>query len=464
MAPLSVVVDGSNLATEGRSLPSLTQLEEAVQAYQLEHPEASMIVVVDATFEHRIDSSERDRLKEAELHGEVVAPPAGTIGRGDVFILKIAERQNAVVLSNDSFQEFHGDFPWLFEEGRLVGGKPVTGVGWIFTERTPVRGPKKRQSGRNAPTPSSAPTKPVKKLAVKRPDGSAPKVGDVLTLSPSSPAPKIRAYDLAKELGIETKSLQALAGTIGLEIASHASSVLLPDAERLRIAYGEKKIRAYELAKELGVDTKEIKALAKIAKVSLASHSSSLSEAEADRIRAANGRSAVIADVLANLEQEVPRPRRSKSKKKAGDDLAKNKKKSKVQQSSMALGEAKVAESKHRGTKKLAKTKAPAPTKSKSTAKSGSIPSNEPLDLVSFLAHYKVGGAVTGVVASFTSHGAMVDVDLGAGRQFHCYVRTARLGQPAPQRARDVVSKGETYKFKVAAIDASRRVAELELR
>ena len=34
MASTHVVVDGSNLATEGRTLPSLSQLEEAVAAYQ----------------------------------------------------------------------------------------------------------------------------------------------------------------------------------------------------------------------------------------------------------------------------------------------------------------------------------------------------------------------------------------------------------------------------------------------
>ena len=29
------------------------------------------------------------------------------------------------MLSNDSFQEFHAEHPWLFDEGRLIGGKPV---------------------------------------------------------------------------------------------------------------------------------------------------------------------------------------------------------------------------------------------------------------------------------------------------------------------------------------------------
>jgi hypothetical protein len=54
----------------------------------------------------------------------------------------------ATVFSNDSFQEFHGEYEWLFDEGRLVGGKPVPGVGWVFIERTPVRGPRSRMAVR----------------------------------------------------------------------------------------------------------------------------------------------------------------------------------------------------------------------------------------------------------------------------------------------------------------------------
>lgn len=139
-----VVVDGSNLATEGRSSPSLKQLDEAVRAYASEDPGASIIVVVDATFEHRVSEAERDEVRKAMLNGEVISPPAGAIGRGDAFVLRIAERTGATVLSNDSFQEFHGEHPWLFDDGRLIGGKPVPGVGWIFTPRVPIRGPKSR--------------------------------------------------------------------------------------------------------------------------------------------------------------------------------------------------------------------------------------------------------------------------------------------------------------------------------
>ena len=137
-------MDGSNLATEGRSSPSLKQLDEAVRAYANEDPKANIIVVVDATFEHRVSEAERDEVRKAMLNGEVISPPAGAIGRGDAFVLRIAERTGATVLSNDSFQEFHGEHPWLFNDGRLIGGKPVPGVGWIFTPRVPIRGPKSR--------------------------------------------------------------------------------------------------------------------------------------------------------------------------------------------------------------------------------------------------------------------------------------------------------------------------------
>ncbi len=147
---LRVVVDGSNLATEGRSDPSLVQLDEVLRAFQAENPGAELIVVADATFAHRVAPGERARFQERELEGTIVTPPAGAIGRGDAFILKIADRIAGVVLSNDSFQEFHHLYPWLFDEGRLIGGKPVPGVGWIFTPRLPVRGAKSVRATKKA--------------------------------------------------------------------------------------------------------------------------------------------------------------------------------------------------------------------------------------------------------------------------------------------------------------------------
>jgi hypothetical protein len=148
--PAHVVVDGSNIATEGRSMPSLAQLNEAVLAFVEEHPGVNITVVVDATFGHRIPKSEVDEFDAAVANNELVAPPAGAVGRGDAFVLSIARKANATILSNDSFQEFHGDNPWLFDDGRLIGGKPVPHVGWVFVPRLPVRGAISRKAVRES--------------------------------------------------------------------------------------------------------------------------------------------------------------------------------------------------------------------------------------------------------------------------------------------------------------------------
>jgi Zc3h12a-like Ribonuclease NYN domain/S1 RNA binding domain len=145
-----VVVDGSNIATEGRSLPSLRQLDEAVRSFLSEYPTKTLTVIVDATFGHRIAAAERAEFESAIAANEIITPPAGAIGRGDAFVLQVADRVDATILSNDSFQEFHGQYTWLFDEGRLMGGKPVPGVGWVFLLRTPVRGPTSRRSTREA--------------------------------------------------------------------------------------------------------------------------------------------------------------------------------------------------------------------------------------------------------------------------------------------------------------------------
>jgi hypothetical protein len=101
-----------------------------------------------------------------------VAPPAGAVGRGDGFVLTIADKIGASILSNDSYQEFHDDYPWLFTEGRLYGGKPVPHVGWVFIQRIPVRPLTKkivkkasREASRPMPVPKAPP--PGAKLAAK---------------------------------------------------------------------------------------------------------------------------------------------------------------------------------------------------------------------------------------------------------------------------------------------------------
>ena len=90
-------------------------------------------------------------------------------------------------------------------------------------------------------------------------------------------------------------------------------------------------------------------------------------------------------------------------------------------------------------------------------------PVNEPLDFLSVVATHEVGAEVVGTVSAFTSHGAMVEVELAEGRTFRCYAPTERLGDPPPTKARDVLSRREERSFRIVAVDAARRVAEVEL-
>jgi len=197
-SPHHVVVDGSNIATEGRSAPSLKQLNEAVLAFMDEHPTSKITVVVDASFGHRIDKREVAEFDDAVNNNELVTPPAGAIGRGDAFVLAIADKVKASIISNDSYQEFHGEYAWLFDEGRLMGGKPVPHVGWVFVDRSPVRGPtsKKATRGVQAQKRTSDETRPAKKASR---EASAPMP------TPKTPPPGARMAPRAPEKVVAEK-------------------------------------------------------------------------------------------------------------------------------------------------------------------------------------------------------------------------------------------------------------------
>jgi len=88
---------------------------------------------------------------------------------------------------------------------------------------------------------------------------------------------------------------------------------------------------------------------------------------------------------------------------------------------------------------------------------------NEPLAFIQFVATYPVGTTLEGEVVSFTSHGAMVDVDLPDGGSLHCYIPLSAMGDPPPTKARQMLTKGEMRPFVLSSLDPPRRVAELSL-
>jgi hypothetical protein len=139
------ILDGSNIATEaGRALYgdricSLALLREARDAIKSRFVTENVIVVVDATFRHRVHESEREAANEALNQHEFMQPPSGAVGKADGLLLQIASDFNGVVVSNDSFNKpgepFLSQHPWLFNADRILGHNYVLGVGWIFTPR-----------------------------------------------------------------------------------------------------------------------------------------------------------------------------------------------------------------------------------------------------------------------------------------------------------------------------------------
>ncbi len=399
------MVDGSNLATEGRTLPSLAQLDEAVRAYSEEDPESRITVVVDASFEHRIDESERETLREAMLNGEVVSPPAGAIGRGDAFVLRIAERTGAVVLSNDSFQVFHGQHPWLFDDDRLIGGKPVPGVGWIFTPRLPIRGAKSRAATaekRPKNDPESAPAKAAelakaaKKAAKRSTKKAAPAVETTWPITPSVPPPG--------------QGGERLPAPVDPDLSSAISEAV---AEALDPATARKADTAPTRKKKAAAAKKD----------------------------AAPKKTAAVKTPA--VKQSVVK----KSEKKAAPEKAQP--------------EMKVRPVKKSAAKKAADPTPPAAAGSPRRSASPPPAVNEPLAFITFVATYPVGTTIEGEVVSFTSHGAMVDVALPDGGVLHCYIPLSAMGDPAPTKARQVLAKGSVRPFVLSSLDPPRRVAEL---
>ncbi len=413
------MVDGSNLATEGRTLPSLAQLDEAVRAYAQEDPNSRITVVVDASFEHRIDDSERDLVRDAMLNGEMVSPPAGAIGRGDAFVLRIAERTGAVVLSNDSFQEFHAEHPWLFDEGRLIGGKPVPGVGWIFTPRLPIRGPKSRAAtaeARAKKDPESAPAKAAelakaaKKAARRSTKKAAPSVPSNWPITPVTPPPAPRTRKRS------SLADPALKSAISDAVAEALDPTKPPKSTKVSKKVPQKKAAAKKIA-EPKAEPKKAAAAKKSqeGKKSTSASSSALASGASGAKKAAK-----------NAAKSAAEPKKSARKQPE-------------QQPTRAAG----------AKKKPSTTPPPAV--------------NEPLSFINFVAAFPIGSTVDGEVVSFTSHGAMVDVSLPGGGTLHCYIPLSAMGSPAPTKARELLRKGEVRPFVLAGLDPPRRVAELAL-
>ena len=88
---------------------------------------------------------------------------------------------------------------------------------------------------------------------------------------------------------------------------------------------------------------------------------------------------------------------------------------------------------------------------------------NPEADFALFRSTYRIGARVQGEVTAFTSHGAVIKVELKGESTWSVTPRRRCLGTPAPARARDVLKRGDQRTFRLVTVDADRRIAELAL-
>jgi hypothetical protein len=115
MSGKPIVVDGSNLAfveptSEGK--PRMSNLVAVSKALRGEGYDPQ--VVVDASLVHQVDDP--DQLDALIDTGRIHQAPAGTDADG--FVLQLADELDADVVSNDWFDPWREQYPWIPQRRR----------------------------------------------------------------------------------------------------------------------------------------------------------------------------------------------------------------------------------------------------------------------------------------------------------------------------------------------------------
>lgn len=107
-----VVIDGANVAYEEKSgggKPKLSNLLKVRR--ELEERGLDPIIVVDASLKYDIDDqAQLEKLIQSQVVRQV---PAGT--DADFFILDIADRCDARIVTNDQYKDYKDRYPWIPE-------------------------------------------------------------------------------------------------------------------------------------------------------------------------------------------------------------------------------------------------------------------------------------------------------------------------------------------------------------
>ena len=106
------VVDGSNIAYTELSANGDPKVSNIVAVCRdLRDRGYRPVVIVDASLRHEIDDP--DQLEALLDDQDVRQAPAGT--QADYFVLEVADELGALVISNDGFDEYREQYPWIDE-------------------------------------------------------------------------------------------------------------------------------------------------------------------------------------------------------------------------------------------------------------------------------------------------------------------------------------------------------------
>ena len=310
------------------------------------------------------------------------------------------------------------EHPWLFDEGRLIGGKPVPGVGWIFTPRLPDPGPKSRRP------------RPRRAKAIPNRPGQGGRVGQGGQEGGQAPAKKA----LAKWPTDWPMRRGAAAG-----------------ARRPAPGQGETATCRAPFTRRWPRPSTPSDGHQGCGQEDGATEGRSQGKAKARKAtkKKDGGRSRRLQEGRGGQEggtakKAEPAKKASAAKKRPATKQASRPRRAPAASKPAKKGGAEAGAARSRRPR-------PRPPIAKSRRQTPPPAVNEPLSFINFVAAYPVGTTVEGEVVSFTSHGAMVDVAAARGRSPALLHPAQRHGRPAPDQGAPGADEG-----RAAAVRADR--------
>lgn len=135
MSTSSLIVDGANVAYAELSRGGDPKVSNLVAMRDVLLQEGyELIVILDASLRHDVDDPEQ--LETLLDDYGCRQAPAGT--DADYFILETADRLQAWVVSNDEFEDWLNDYPWI--EERRVPFMIIHGQVELYPPALPAKG------------------------------------------------------------------------------------------------------------------------------------------------------------------------------------------------------------------------------------------------------------------------------------------------------------------------------------